>query len=326
MRYGSPSGGKRARLARPACEEKQEKIMLALMKGFQTGSQSWKDLPLRVRGMVSEEEFLSEWERERLRTERNTHPLTLVLFGFADTGFEVSVDRRFLEILATLVVGATRISETKGWYRDGHCLRIALLLPYTTPEEAEEPVARIENQFRALADTKLRHLKANHTLVTEIRSNSGDSGGHKTQDVPSREPTGRESAAPRGAFPTRGNPLPLWKRAADILFSGVALLLALPACLLATAWIKTVSPGPIFFRQKRTGFRGKHFEMLKFRTMKPNNDESKHRQYLAELIAAGDGEKGSGSKPAMTKMENDNRIIPGGKFLRATCLDEVPQS
>lgn len=299
--------------------------MLALMKGFQIGGRTWKDLPLRVHGLVSEDEFLEESRREQLRAERNSHPLTLVLFGFEDSGFEDSIDRRFLEILATMVVGCTRISEPKGWYRDGDRLRIGLLLPYTSEEEAQQPIARIKERFQALADTKLRHLRATHTLVAEVKAfPAGINGGGKGTEERRKRVDTPASVSRIPVAPLR-NPLPLWKRALDMIVSGIAILAVLPFCCLAAAWIKTVSPGPLFFRQQRTGFMGKPFEMLKFRTMKPNNDESKHRQYLAELIAAGDAKDGDGSNKAMTKMENDNRIIPGGKFIRAICLDEIPQ-
>jgi lipopolysaccharide/colanic/teichoic acid biosynthesis glycosyltransferase len=306
-------------------KQKQEKIMLALMKGFQIGGRSWKDLPLRIQGIVSEKEFLEESRKEQLRAERNAHPITLVLFGFKDSGFEESVDRRFLEILATMIVGCTRISEPKGWYRDGDHLRIGLLLPYTSPEEAEQPVSRIKERFQALADTKLRHLRASHTLVAEVKAFPADpkGGGDGSEDRRKRfERPVSTSRLP--AAPVRDR-LPSWKRTVDMVASGIALLVALPFCCLVAAWIKMVSPGALFFRQQRTGFMGEPFKMFKFRTMKPNSDESQHRQYLAQLIAAGDAKSGDGSKKAMTKMENDNRIIPGGKFIRATCLDEIPQ-
>ncbi len=95
----------------------------------------------------------------------------------------------------------------------------------------------------------------------------------------------------------------LYKRLFDILFSSFVILTILswlvPIIGLA---IKSDSPGPIFFRQKRTGRDNKPFTCLKFRTMIVNR-EADTRQATKE----------------------DNRITKLGKFLRKSSLDEVPQ-
>jgi exopolysaccharide production protein ExoY len=92
----------------------------------------------------------------------------------------------------------------------------------------------------------------------------------------------------------------------------------LPVVIFLTLWIKFASPGPIFFRQERVGHRGKRFMILKFRTMKVNVETQSHERYLEQLIHA--------NRP-MTKLDaaGDPRIIPGGRILRATGLDELPQ-
>ena len=98
-------------------------------------------------------------------------------------------------------------------------------------------------------------------------------------------------------------------------------LLVLSPILIATAaLIKIVSPGPVFFKQERVGRSGKIFTLFKFRTMKVNNDAGVHRAYLKELINGDSDEE----KP-MVKLEDKNRIIPFGKIIRSTCIDELPQ-
>ena len=111
---------------------------------------------------------------------------------------------------------------------------------------------------------------------------------------------------------------PRWKRILDIS----CILLTLPCwstlMICATLWIKAVSPGPIFYRQERVGYRGKRFRIFKFRTMKVNAETVSHERHLERLMQA---------NCPMTKLDafGDCRIIRGGRILRATALDELPQ-
>lgn len=112
--------------------------------------------------------------------------------------------------------------------------------------------------------------------------------------------------------------VPSWKRVLDVTF----VLLLLPFLALVGApialWIKMVSPGPAFFRQKRIGLGGKTFMCLKFRTMKVNADTGVHQAHLAQLMK---------SNQPTRKLDNsgDKRLIPGGIVLRAMGFDELPQ-
>lgn len=109
-----------------------------------------------------------------------------------------------------------------------------------------------------------------------------------------------------------------WKRILDLTCILLTLPIWLPVVVVIALWIKIVSPGPIFFRQERVGFRGNRFMILKFRTMKTNVETAIHERHLEQLIQT--------DRP-MTKLDasGDPRIIRGGCFLRATGLDEVPQ-
>jgi lipopolysaccharide/colanic/teichoic acid biosynthesis glycosyltransferase len=112
--------------------------------------------------------------------------------------------------------------------------------------------------------------------------------------------------------------IPLWKRILDITCILLTLPLWLPVVILIALWIKIVSPGPIFFRQERVGYRGNPFMLLKFRTMKSNVETASHERHLEQLMQT--------DRP-MTKLDasGDPRIIRGGRLLRATGLDELPQ-
>lgn len=67
----------------------------------------------------------------------------------------------------------------------------------------------------------------------------------------------------------------LIKRLFDIAFSGAVLICSPLVFIPIAIAIKMTSPGPVFFSQKRTGYRGREFNCLKFRTMKVNSDADK---------------------------------------------------
>ena len=113
---------------------------------------------------------------------------------------------------------------------------------------------------------------------------------------------------------------PAWKRVYDIFGSSILLIAFSPLFAAVALYIRSVSPGPVFFRQERMGYLGRPFTMVKFRTMKVNSDNiSAHKEYLKELICS-DGK-------AMTKLDTgkDDRLIPLAGILRRSCIDELPQ-
>jgi lipopolysaccharide/colanic/teichoic acid biosynthesis glycosyltransferase len=111
--------------------------------------------------------------------------------------------------------------------------------------------------------------------------------------------------------------IPWWKRTLDILCILVAMPVLTLLGLVIAAIIKIVSPGPVFFQQERIGYRGRPFMCFKFRTMAVNADTGVHRGHLEDLMA---------SNRPMNKLDaGDPRVIPGGIWLRALGLDELPQ-
>ncbi len=110
--------------------------------------------------------------------------------------------------------------------------------------------------------------------------------------------------------------IPIWKRVVDIIGAVLALTILSPLFLLAFTIIKVVSPGPVFFKQARIGYLGKPFTMWKFRTMKIGSDITPHQKQIEDEIR---------KDLVLRKVKNDSRIIPLGKFLRQSCLDEMPQ-
>ncbi len=107
----------------------------------------------------------------------------------------------------------------------------------------------------------------------------------------------------------------MFKHAFDYLFSCILLFCAMPFFLVVAIAIKAFSPGPVFYKQKRTGINGRTFEIYKFRTMVVGADKM-----LDELMADNEADG-----PAF-KIKKDPRVIPYvGTFLRKTSMDELPQ-
>src|SRR5262249_5450597 len=99
-------------------------------------------------------------------------------------------------------------------------------------------------------------------------------------------------------------------------FAGALVLLVVlsPFLLVCGLLIKLTSPGPIFFRQQRSGLNGQPFTIFKFRTMVTNAEQLKH-----ELAAMNEM-----SGPVF-KVSNDPRITPAGRWFRKFSIDELPQ-
>ncbi len=104
------------------------------------------------------------------------------------------------------------------------------------------------------------------------------------------------------------------KRVFDIIASFTAVLLLLPLFLIIIILIKIDSPGPAFFSQERNGFKGKYFNMYKFRSM-VNDAEDKFKELEDKNEVSGN----------MFKIKNDPRVTRVGKILRKTSIDELPQ-
>lgn len=93
------------------------------------------------------------------------------------------------------------------------------------------------------------------------------------------------------------------KRGFDVVVASVLVLATAPLWLVIAIGILISSPGPVLYRGERTGWRGRRFHILKFRTM------------------VADAERKGGGTTAL----NDPRVFPFGRWLRYLKLDELPQ-
>jgi lipopolysaccharide/colanic/teichoic acid biosynthesis glycosyltransferase len=137
----------------------------------------------------------------------------------------------------------------------------------------------------------------------------------------------------------------LAKRVLDSSLAVLGLLLLSPLLLVVALLIRLTSKGPVFFRQERVGFGGRHFKMYKFRSMYVNSDDRLHRQAYEQFLR---GERASGKvdgalvvaeqtkegvpldathlpKHKGSGVPRDPRITPLGYLLRRSSIDELPQ-
>jgi lipopolysaccharide/colanic/teichoic acid biosynthesis glycosyltransferase len=114
--------------------------------------------------------------------------------------------------------------------------------------------------------------------------------------------------------PSLGLRARLEKRALDLVLAVPLILITLPVWLLAAAAIKIGSPGPVFFRQERTGQGGRPFRVFKFRTMAAD-------AWQRRASVAGHNE----ADGPLFKMAADPRVTRIGALLRRTSIDELPQ-
>jgi exopolysaccharide biosynthesis polyprenyl glycosylphosphotransferase len=159
--------------------------------------------------------------------------------------------------------------------------------------------SRMAGLLRSLAeDVQISIVPRMFDLLT-VRSHVDDLAGLPVVDV------APASLGPADRFA---------KRALDIVASGLGLLVISPLLLIVAVSIKLTSPGPVLFKQERTGRRGKAFAICKFRSMR-SGAEGERTALTNENQVDG----------PLFKMREDPRITRVGRLLRKTSLDELPQ-
>lgn len=115
----------------------------------------------------------------------------------------------------------------------------------------------------------------------------------------------------------------VFKRAFDLVFSSILIVIFSPIMGLAALAIRVDSRGPVFFSKKddgsflfRVGEGGKPFKYFKFRSMVPNSDSMRYKE-LADKNIRSDG--------PMVKIKDDPRVTRVGRFIRRYSIDELPE-
>ena len=267
--------------------------------------------------ILSQEAFLKIIALERKRSERSRKPFLLMLIdGGApqQNGYTEPLLREVLTTLASLI----RETDAAGWYSQGTVAGVMF-----TEIGANDHAVIVPKVMTHLRDSLGDKLGADR--VKQLRLSF-----HLFPDDWDHETPGRASNAT--LYPDLAErdgsqrKLHTVKRMMDVTGSMLAILTLAPVLALIAIAVKLSSKGPVFFKQKRVGQFGESFTFLKFRSMYQDNDSTKHKEFVRQLIkdkAVPQGQTEDGQ--TLYKLTNDPRITPVGQFLRRTSLDELPQ-
>ena len=257
-----------------------------------------------MNGIHSSGAFRDILDREVSRAERTGQIFSLVVFGIEKGN---GTDAASLERLGHALGQKVRRCDEVGWY-DGD--RIGTILPGTSAEGAWQFAEIVKERIK---DEAPRMTCAIYSYPSSWMKSDARQTDSKEAQAPF--PAGKSIEPPGKLF---ARPIPMGKQLIDFYGAFILVILLSPIFLFISLLIKIVSPGPVIFRQERIGYKGRPFTLWKFRTMHVDNNADVHVQHINNAIA---------SDTPITKLDemNDNRIIPFGKFLRSSCLDELPQ-
>lgn len=293
--------------------------------------------------VLSAQAFSAELARETARSNRRRFApeFALVVCRFPEGDSPTPVRYEW----CCAVVSGLRFSDSVGIYRDG----LGILCP-ETDRRGGEVVAREALELATQNGLKLQvdvlEYPWDDLLATDSADfqelaperREGTRGG--SSEHSSGADTGKENATPpaadwgplrsphlqdsgdSGAFPRQRGlspfaanlPTPWWKRATDLGLAGCLLIALAPLFLLLALAVKFTSRGPVFYRQLREGKDGRRFAVVKFRTMVVD----------AESMQKDLWQFNEQDGPAF-RLTHDPRVTRVGRFLRRTCLDELPQ-
>jgi lipopolysaccharide/colanic/teichoic acid biosynthesis glycosyltransferase len=242
-------------------------------------------------------------ECERARTDRNGDPFTLITLTLRNS----ETDRATLLYLARVLKRRLRLIDEAGWLSDR---QLAVVLP-STPTAGAWKVA--DDVCLSVPPNQPLPVCKVYCYPADWLESRDERATAETQPVAA----GRLSAGAKAGEPLEtlfSLPVPPWKRAIDVLGAGTGLLLLAPLFAAVAAAIKLASPGPVLFKQLRSGRAGRPFTMYKFRSMVVDAEQKKF-----DLLALNEQDG-----PAF-KIEADPRVTRFGRFLRSTSIDELPQ-
>jgi lipopolysaccharide/colanic/teichoic acid biosynthesis glycosyltransferase len=270
-----------------------------------------------VREVLNEETFKRMIAVERKRTERSSEPFLLMLL---DAGNHHGSEKngKILDDMLPVLLLLIRETDVIGWYKDRAVVGVMF-----TGLANNDKSAILGVILNKVSTTLRAQLPSDHLSQVSISF-------HFFPDDWNNDNSGRQSNPslyPDLLSRDKGKSYLLrTKQVMDVLGSALILILCAPLFLVIALAIKLSSKGPVLYRQQRVGQYGQNFTFLKFRSMRTNNDNSVHREYVTQLIAGKAEHTLTDAKSeGVYKLTKDTRVTPVGKILRKTSLDELPQ-
>jgi lipopolysaccharide/colanic/teichoic acid biosynthesis glycosyltransferase len=246
---------------------------------------------------------------EKKRSERSQNEFLLILIDIQKLAI-LKRKNGAVKKLIRILNYFSRESDIKGWYEENR--KIGIIYTGITYMSIDSIIEKVKKEIALeLTAEQAAAIGIDYYIFPEKSDKSKSVDLNK--DIVVYNTISMRKARRRG--------LAVAKRSIDIIGSVFGILLFSPFIIGISIGIKLFSRGPVFFRQKRVGYGGKEFTLLKFRSMYVDNDNSTHKEFITGFING----KSNSSPDGVFKMKDDPRITPIGKFLRKTSLDELPQ-
>jgi lipopolysaccharide/colanic/teichoic acid biosynthesis glycosyltransferase len=249
-----------------------------------------------LHGLHSSSALKQILKRERARTDRTAEGFSFLVFSSpARDGNGFVLGR-----LARILKRRLRSTDEAGWMEPG---QIGVVLPATPPRGAWK-----------LADDLGSRMKSDRAaLACEVYYYPSDVTPDQTSPGGGVQiPSDQKPIYPMETLFVQG--LPVWKRCLDVTGAVIGMIVLAPLYSAVAMAVRLCSPGPILFKQYRSGLGGKPFAMYKFRTMVVGAEDQK-----CHLL-----DRNEQDGPAF-KITEDPRLTAIGKLLRKTSIDELPQ-
>jgi lipopolysaccharide/colanic/teichoic acid biosynthesis glycosyltransferase len=296
----------------------------------------------KAHGIHAPDVFQTIVDRERHRSDRNRHVFSVAIFETGHAPGCEAAARDIAEVLGEVV----RCTDEVGWIDEGG---VGVLLPETQPRGAwrfaEKTVEAMQKRglsasFEIYAYPSATALRDDSEDRRQLRMDAILDAGLEAAPArprragpfplfdrftPVRAP--REAGPDPDAAPDADGrtgealftlPLPCGKRIFDIAGAALGLLVLSPLLLCIAVLVRVQSRGPVFFVQDRIGRWGRPFRCYKFRTMRVDSDPGVHHRHVRRLME---------EDVPLAKLDDgqDPRLIPLGRLLRRSALDELPQ-
>ncbi|MBN2012590.1 sugar transferase [candidate division KSB1 bacterium] len=268
--------------------------------------------------------FQHRLEVEKKRADRKVEKLTVVQMRFETEVLHGEFTSNELEkskqTIGTLIFDSIRSEDVASWFDDR---TLVLMLPDTNADQARQFIDRMMGRLRSqTGDDRvmasvldyIRHTMFLYPDSGDVSNSIADRSKASVHDILLAQPiflNGQFTEPEIGRDPRRS------KRLFDVIVALALLIVTAPMMAIVALAVKLTTPGPVIFRQKRVGYAGRTFTVFKFRTMYENANETIHKKHiLGKIISKLD---------IPIKLQQDDRITSLGRWLRRTCIDELPQ-